>query len=137
MNSTYTGKITSFCILIFLFSNPFLVFAQTDVINNVKAALKSGSSKELIKFCNDRVDLNIDHETNNYSRVQAEFILKDFFKKYPPSDFQYIHQGASKEGLKYAIGKYSFNNGSFRTLIRLRLGKDNIYYVYAIDFTEE
>jgi hypothetical protein len=137
MNPNIKSKISTFCILFIICLVCNNAFAQSDVINNVKAALKSGSSKELIKFCNDRVDLNIDHETNNYSRVQAEFILKDFFKKYPPSDFQYIHQGASKEGLKYAIGKYSYNNGSFRTLIRLRQAKDKTYYVYAIDFTEE
>lgn len=114
-----------------------MAVAQGDVINNVKAAMKSGSSKELIKYCNDRLDLNINHESDTYSKVQAEFILKDFFRKYPPSDFQYIHQGASKEGLKYAIGKYSYGNGSFRTLIRFRQANDKIYYVYAIDFTEE
>jgi hypothetical protein len=112
------------------------VKAQSVEINNVRYAMKTGSSKELAKFLNDRVDLNIDWEQKNYSKVQAEFILKDFFQKNPPEDFQYIHQGASKEGLKYAIGKYSCSNGSFRILIRLKQVKGQ-YLVYAIDFTKE
>lgn len=110
--------------------------AQSEVINNVKYAMKTGSSKELAKFLNERVDLNIDWEQKNYSRAQAEFVLKDFFQKNPPEDFQYIHQGASKEGLKYAIGKYSYSNGSFRILIRLKQIKGS-YLVYAMDFTKE
>ena len=110
--------------------------AQTDVINNVRAALKAGSSKELVKFFNNTVELNFDGEKSNYSRTQAEFVLKDFFKKYPPSDFQYIHQGASKQGLTYVIGKYAFDSGSFRVLLYIKKSEGQ-YVVNLIDFSKE
>ncbi len=112
------------------------VQAQGDVINNVRAALKAGSSKELVKYFNTTVELNFDGEKSNYSRTQAEFVLKDFFKKYPPSDFQYIHQGASKQGLTYVIGKYSFESGSFRVLLYIKKFEDQ-YMVDLIDFSKE
>ena len=67
-----------------LLANNFNVSAQNDVINNGKIALKSGSSKELVKYFNDIVELSFDGEKSNYSKTQAEFVLKDFFKKYPP-----------------------------------------------------
>lgn len=110
--------------------------AQSDVISNVRAALKTGSSKELTQYFHDNVEMIIDGQPSDYSRTQAEFVLKDFFKKYPPIDFQYIHQGASKEGIKYAIGKYTFNNGSFRVLLRAK-EFSNGYQIYSLDFTKE
>lgn len=111
--------------------------AQSDVMGNVRAALKAGSSKELSKHFNEMVELNLDGEKSSYSKTQAEFVLKDFFKNHPPSDFQYIHQGASKGNLlKYAIGKYTYANGSFRVLILFK-NSDGQYYADSIDFTKE
>ena len=109
---------------------------QSEIISNAKAALKTGSSKELAKYFNKMVELNIDGEKANYSKTQAEFVLRDFFKKFPATDFQYIHQGASREGLKYAIGKYSSPNGSFRVYMLVKLF-DGDYLIDTIDFSKE
>ncbi len=126
-----------FIIGIFLFfSLSQHVSAQSEVINDLRAALKAGSSKELVKNFNNTVELNFEGEKSNYSRSQAELVLKEFFKKYPPTDFQYIHQGASKQGLTYVIGKYTFENGSFRVLILIKKFEEN-YLVDSIDFSRE
>src|SRR5690606_30890562 len=111
-------------------------YGQSDVLNNVKTAMKTGSSKELTRHFHDVVEMVIDGDASDYSKTQAEFVLKDFFKKYPPSDFLYIHQGASKEGIRYAIGKYSFEEGAFRVLLRAKEIND-VFLVYSIDFTKE
>lgn len=111
-------------------------WAQADVINNVRASLKAGSSKELVKSFNTTVELNFDGKKSTYSRTQAEFVLKDFFKKYPPTDFQYIHQGASKQGLTYVIGKYFYEGGSFRVLLYIK-NFNGKYLVDLIDFSKE
>ena len=122
-------------ILLFLSLN-FAVFAQSEVINNVRASIKAGSSKELVKNFNNNVELNFDGEKSSYSRTQAEFVLRDFFKKYPPTDFEYIHQGASKQGLTYVIGKYTFSSGSFRVLLYVKKFNGD-YLVDLIDFSRE
>jgi len=122
--------------LFLLFSLPEQVSAQSEVINDLRASLKAGSSKELVKNFNTTVELNFEGQKSNYSRSQAELVLKEFFKKYPPTDFQYIHQGASKQGLTYVIGKYSFDNGSFRVLILIKKFEEN-YLVDSIDFSRE
>ena len=115
---------------------PSAVKAQSETINNVRAALRAGSSKELVKNFNKSIELNFDGEKSNYSRTQAEFVLRDFFKKYPPSDFQYIHQGASKQGLTYVIGKYTYESGSFRVLLYIKKFNES-YFVDLIDFSRE
>jgi len=111
-------------------------FAQSEVINNVRSSIKAGSSKELSNYLGDMISLEIDGVQSNYSKTQAEYVLRDFFKKYPPNDFQYVHQGASEGGLKYAIGRYSYEGGSFRVVLRSKM-VNGAYKVSSLDFTKE
>lgn len=127
-----------FLIIVFIFSISFLnqANAQNEVINNLRAAIKAGSSKELVKNFNTMVELNFEGAKSNYSKSQAELVMKEFFKKYPPEDFQYIHKGSSKEGLTYVIGKYTFESGSFRVWILVKKF-DEQYLVELINFNKE
>ena len=127
-----------FLVYIFIFSMVLSIKAnaQSELINNLRSALKTGSSKELVKNFNTMVELNFEGEKSNYSKSQAELVLKEFFKKYPPTDCQYIHQGASKQGLTYIIGKYSFEDGSFRVWVLIKKYEEN-YLVDMIDFSRE
>lgn len=110
--------------------------AQGEILNDVKAALSAGSAKELSRNFNSTVEIGFDGNKSNYSKTQAEFVLKDFFSKNAPAGFEYIHQGASREGLKYAIGKYNTANGSYRVYILIKQFKGT-YLVDTIDFTKE
>ncbi len=126
-------QIQALLIMLFLAS---LTHGQEVVIDNAKTAIKSGSSKELSKYCNRVVELSFDGDKATYSKTQAEFVLRDFFKKYPPTDFEYIHQGASREGLRYAIGKYSFDKGSFRVYMLIKeFGQD--FLIDTLDFSKD
>jgi hypothetical protein len=124
-----------------IFTLSFVLFfanvqAQNEIITNSKIALKAGSSRELAKYFNDIVVLNFDGEESSYSKTQAEFVLRDFFKKYPATEFQYIHQGSSKEGLMYMIGKYDYNGGSYRVLIYIKQFKGS-YFIDTLGFSKE
>lgn len=110
--------------------------AQSEVINSVRSAIKAGSSKELSRYLGDMVSLEIEGVQSNYSKTQAEFVMRDFFRKYQPTDFQYVHQGASEGGLKYAIGRYSYEGGSFRVVLRSK-NVSGSYKVSSLNFTKE
>ena len=110
--------------------------AQGDVISDVKSALNAGSSKELVKFLDKTTDIDVDGDRSSYSRTQAEVVLKDFFKKYPPTNFQIIHQGASRAGSPYVIGQYTFKAGTFRVWIILKK-EDEIFRVHAMSFYKD
>ena len=131
----FKNQIILFFILV-AFVQTNSVYGQDTEIGNVRMAIKTGSSKELAKYFGDNVEIHFDGERSSYSKSQAEFVLRDFFKKYPPVDFQYVHQGNSGEGLKYAIGKYMISNGSYRIWLLFKK-TNNIYYVDTIDFTRE
>lgn len=110
--------------------------AQNEVINNVRDALKTGSSRELSKYLNNTVEISVNGEKASYSRNQAEFVLKDFFNKYPPQGFRYVHQGSSKEGLKYTVGTFTYDRGEFRVFMLIKQ-ISGAYLVDKIDFNEE
>ncbi len=121
----------------FLISTILLIGAlQDEIISEIGIAMKAGSSKELIKFCNNTVEIKIDGKSSNYSKNQAEVILKDFFFKHPSKGFKYIHQGSSPEGLKYTIGKYSYDSGDYRVVMFIKKIGDN-YRIDTLNFSQE
>ena len=115
---------------------PGILLAQGDIINDVKESIKAGSSKELAKYLNSSVDVTMNGEMGTFSKTQAEFILRDFFKDNPPSSFTIVHQGASKGGLPYAIGQYLSDNKSYRVWMRIK-NTGNQYLIHEISFIEE
>lgn len=122
--------------LVVFFVAGFVGKAQEDIIHSVEAAMKLGSSKELSRFLNQTVEINLDGEISSYSKMQAEYVLRDFFKKNPPETFQIIHNGTSKGGLKYAIGKYSCKRGDFRVWMRVKEFGGKLL-VYEMNFFKE
>jgi len=109
---------------------------DNDVIDDISIALSSGSAKELTNFFNDVVELKIDGEKENYSKKQAEVIMKNFFGKYPPVRFNKIHNGSSPEGLLYVLGKYSHKEGSHRVYMLIKQLKGT-YKIDTFDLTKE
>jgi len=112
------------------------LFQTTDITKSIETAMKAGSAKELVKFFNETVELKIDGTSSNYSRNQSEMVLRQFFQKNPVRGFSYIHQGSSPEGLKYVIGKYQYEGGSYRTLMFLKKTSQG-YRIDMLNFTRE
>lgn len=119
----------------FLASNPALA-QNNEVVNQVKEAIKAGSSKELSRFLNQTIDVTIDGKLQNYSKAQAEFVLRDFFKAHPPSDFNIIHQGSSKGGQPFAIGEYISGSDKYRVWMKIKtVNKDQL--IQEISFVKQ
>lgn len=110
--------------------------AQDELINGVKNAIKTSNYKELGKYFNEMVDLGFDGEKGSYSKTQAEYVMKDFFQKNPNGQFQYVHKGASKEGLTYTIGSYQSKGVTYQVLIYIKEVKQ-IYKIDYLDFSKE
>lgn len=114
-----------------------LALAQEDgTLANISTAMKAGSAKELIKYCNNNLEIKLDGKSSNYSKAQAEVVLKDFFLNNPPKGFSYIHQGSSPEGLKYTIGTYQVDGGSYRVVMVIKK-VNNDFRIDTINFSRE
>jgi hypothetical protein len=114
-------------------------FSQTTagkVIDDVKETIKTGSAKELSKFLNQTVDITIDGKVASYSKAQAEFVLRDFFKAHPPSEFNVLHQGSSKGGQPFAIGQYKSANDTYRVWMNIK-SVDKSQLIQEISFVKQ
>lgn len=129
-------RLTVFLVVILALGSVSAVFGQAEIFAPMKDAIKAGNAKELAKFFNTSVDVNLEGEVNTYSKAQAEFVLRDFFKKNPPADFTIVHTGSSKGGLQYAIANLKSGSNQFNTLIRVKQS-DNTYLIHEISFVKE
>src|SRR5690349_20811021 len=114
----------------------FTAFAQGDVIGQVKETIKAGSAKELSKYLNQTVDVTIEGNVQTYSKAQAEFVFRDFFKQHPPSEFEIIHQGSSKGGQPFAIGQYKSQSDTYRVFMKIK-ATNNQQLLHEISFSKE
>ena len=111
-------------------------WGQGDIFAPMKEALKAGSAKELVKYLNQSVDINLEGNVSTYSKAQAEFVFRDFFKKHPVTDFNIVHTGSSKGGLQFAIGRYLGTGESYNVLIRLK-EVEGANLIHEINFVKE
>lgn len=120
-----------------LFLSPGVAQAQkNEVVEQVREAIKAGSAKELSKYLNQTVDVTIEGKLQNYSKAQAEFVLRDFFKTHAPNGFDIIHQGSSKGGQPFAIGEYKSGSDVYRVWMKIKMiNKDQL--IQEISFVKQ
>jgi hypothetical protein len=111
-------------------------WAQPEIFNPARDAIKKGDAAALVKTFAVSVDINLEGNINTYSKAQSEFVLKEFFKKHPVTDFAVMHTGSSKGGLQFAVGRYLTGGDVYTVLIRVRqVGEP--YLVHEISFVKE
>jgi hypothetical protein len=104
--------------VIFTFSKANTLVFNSESKEELLSVFQSGSSRELAKFFDQGVEININGNQGDYSRNQAELVMRDFFKKFPPVDFQLLHEGNNSEQIVYFIGMYKSEDTTFRIFIR-------------------
>ncbi len=126
--------------IVFVFSlasfQPQIAHSQSDIIAQVKETVKAGSAKELAKFLNQTVDVTIEGNVQSYSKTQAEFVLRDFFKQHPPSEVNVIHQGSSKGGQPFAIFQYKSGTEVYRLFMKIK-SVNKTQLIEDLRFTKE
>jgi hypothetical protein len=130
------NRMNAFWLGVILSLQVFVSNAQSDVIGLIKETIKAGSAKELSRYLNQTVEVSIDGKDQAYSKPQAEFVFRDFFKQHPPSEFDIIHQGSSKGGQPFAIGQYKSGDEVFRVFIIIKT-VNNQQLLNEIKFSKE
>mgnify|MGYP003542182700 FL=1 len=98
----------------------FSFFSSIDEVIN---ALKTGNATEVAKYFDNTIELNMPDKSNNYSKSQAELVLKDFFASNTVKSFEVIHKGENA-GSQYCIGTLVTKAGSFRTTVFMKQNGD-------------
>lgn len=105
-------------------------------LDKISTALKQSDHEQLHDYFRDMVEISIPGNEGTYSRVQARYIFRDFFKEYPARDFRIKHKGSSNNGAKYAIGEYSYDKGKMRTYFLLK-SEGSQYLIHIIHFEKQ
>ena len=92
-------------------------------IDEVVAALKNGDAGQIARYFDNTVEITMPDKSNNYSKNQAEIVLKDFFSTNGVKSFDVIHKGENS-GSQYCIGTLVTKNGSFRTTVFMKQKAD-------------
>ena len=92
---------------------------QNSNMDAVIGALRSGNSSELAKYFDENVELTVPDKSDNYSRAQAQLIVRDFFSNNGVKGFSLEHKGDSPGG-HYCIGTLQTSTGKFRTNVFMK-----------------
>ncbi|MBL7733546.1 MAG: DUF4783 domain-containing protein [Chitinophagaceae bacterium] len=100
-------------------------FTTQNSIDGVIGALRSGNSTELARYFDDNVELSLPDKSDNYSKAQAQTIVRDFFSNNGVKGFELKHKGDSQNG-HFCIGMLQTNSGTFRTnvFMKVKNGKE-------------
>ncbi len=109
---------------------------NADQLAAVRSAISSGSSRNLSQYLGPSVEVGFDGDKQSYNATQTELVMKNFFTKNPPTSFDIVHQGASNDGIPYAVGHYVGKTGNYQIFIKLK-PKQSTPMIDTLDFTKE
>lgn len=126
-------------LLLIFTASPCMLFSQQEsqVIDQVHKAIREANAGNLAQYFHSSVDLELGDTDGNFSKNQAEMIVKDFFAKNPVKTYTVKHKGSSDDGSKYIIGLYlAKNNREYRVYILLKQ-QDAGLRINQLQFEEE
>ena len=124
----------------FFFGVIFISFiiphGSSQVMDEIVNSIQNGSSRDLSKFFNNTIALNMDNNSGDYSKNQSEVIFRDFFRKFPPEDFKVVHHRESHDNAWYIIGDYISKEADFTVLVKGK-SENGSSSIYSMDFSRE
>ncbi|HLX65429.1 MAG TPA: DUF4783 domain-containing protein [Puia sp.] len=88
-------------------------------LDDITYAIRVGNAGELSRYLDSRVDISLPEKTDNYSKIQAEMIIRDFFSTNGVRNFVVRKTGYSGS-TEYCVGVLQTRNGDYRTTIFTR-----------------
>ncbi len=82
------------------------------LFGQIEAAIRTGDAAALSTHFNASVEVTIADKGQDYSRNQAQFVVKEFFAANPVKTFGFAHRGNSGTTY-YAVGSYATAKGTY------------------------
>ena len=96
----------------------------------------SSEPNSVARWFGDDVELGIDGHKASYPKSQAEFIVRDYFRRYTPTTFTLLRQGAKDTAQRYLIGKYQGGQGPVKVYVLMKHDKGR-YLIDMLDLSKE
>ena len=92
--------------------------AQDDVLARVAGGLEDGDPDAVLTDVSSRVEVVLFGQGGMFRRSQATHVLRDFFRRYPPSRVAFSQPSSSDEG-QTATGRYWSSAGGEPLSVRV------------------
>jgi hypothetical protein len=100
-------------------------------------AFQLGDADALAPHFNERFQLILLGVDHRISQSQAQEIMRDFFKKYPPVSFEIMFKGDKKDS-NFAVGRLKSKTDTFRVnLFFKKVGEENLLHLMEIEKENE
>jgi len=122
-------------LLLLLWFLPMTEKDSSAQIDPIVSAIQGGSSSELAKYFYPTISLNINGQQGEYSKNQAEIVLKDFFKKNPPLEFSLVFKNENQSSVSTYIGEYASGQSNYKVFIKISQAESS-FRIYGLDFVK-
>jgi len=125
-------------ILYFLFLFSPFQGQKSDSFEAIAGFLKGSDSRNIAAFFAPIIEMNILSEENEYSKAQAELILRDFLLKNKPTTLKILHKLNSNPNYRFAVFSVQSVENKFRISISMAKDGDSFYIkVIRIEYDKE
>ena len=121
--------------LLLFIQTPVLEIENEGSIETVISAIDNGSSSDLAKYFDSSISLNVNGQQGEYSKNQAELVLKDFFKKNPSRGFTLVFRSENNPSLSSYIGDYQTGQGIYKVFIKVSQQASE-FKIYSLEFVK-
>lgn len=116
---------------------PFQV-QKYDSFEDISSYLKASDSRNIAAYFAPLIEMNILNEENEYSKAQAELILRDFLLKNKASNVKILHQLNSNPNYRFAVFSFQGIDKKFRISISMAKEGDSFTIkVIRIEYDKE
>lgn len=122
------NKKIAIVVAILLFHLAF-VSAEGSIPSGIITSLENGNAEQLAKYFNNTIELTINNNEQICSKVQAQIIVRDFFKSNQPKGCKILHQSGSTT--KYSIIQLKTSTNDYRVTLLLKPTNDN-YLIHQL-----
>ncbi|MBX2818940.1 MAG: DUF4783 domain-containing protein [Rhodothermaceae bacterium] len=110
--------------LLFFAVAPLQAHMQDDIdhiVLYIQQAIESGNAESLVNKSSSYVEVTLLGNTTMYSRAQAGYILREFFREHPPSDFAFQRRlNVGTDWYMYGSYRNGAQNQVYRMEVRIR-----------------
>jgi hypothetical protein len=103
----------------------FLVPTQKEINLTINTFIQQGKSNELSRYFDEKIELKVVDKENLFSKSQAEKIIEEFFRQFPPDDFTEIKNNTAKQAKQFVSGRYTSGKFKFKISYLLKKTNDN------------
>lgn len=91
-----------------------------DAILQLQKAFEQGSPEMLLGGSSERLDITLFGASAIYSRAQAQYVMKNFFREYPPVRFR-LQEPSQREDNWFVAGSYWYGHAADPLWVYVRL----------------